>query len=334
MSTQLDIDLDAEGRQFGTVTMPLNLAEGSGSQQVEMPIISLRSGAGPTLVLTGGVHGDEYEGPVALAELGRTLDLRHVNGHIIIMPTANGLAFLAGKRNTPQDGGNLNRAFPGTIDGTFTSRLAHFIETELLARADYTADFHGGGEILDFLPSTLFVVTGDAAEDQKRMDLAAAFGARHCMLFGFKTMGVEVGIDAAMLRQGVIGISGEYGGSAALGIETLDICRQGVRRLLAYTGIVRPEMPPPLAIEPTLVDVREEESYVVAPCEGVFEPVVELGGFVQGGSPVARMHRPDRPAEEAEIVHARCDGIVMAMRARAKSSPNDWLFVIGRPVRL
>lgn len=333
MCIRLDIDLDAPGRQIGTVSVSLDPADGCEPQDIAMPIISVRSGVGPTLVLTAGVHGDEYEGQVALAELGRSLDISRVSGQVIIMPTVNGPACFAGQRNTPLDGMNLNRAFPGTTNGTFTSRLAHFIEAELLARADYAADFHCGGEILHFLPSTLFVVTGDAAGDQRRMDLAAAFGAHHCMLFGFKTMGVEVGIDAAMLRQNVVGISGEYGGSAELSIATLELCRQGLHRLLSHVGITKPETPPAV-IHPKLVDVRADECYVVAEREGLFEPLVRLGEYVRSGSPVARMHRPDRPAQPATFVRARCDGIVMASRARAKSSPSDWLFVIGQPAQL
>jgi predicted deacylase len=79
-----------------------------------------------------------------------------------------------------------------------------------------------------------------------------------------------------------------------------------------------------------LVDVRADECYVIAECEGLFEPLVQLGEYVQFDAPIARMHQPDQPTKPA-IVRARCDGIVMARRALAKSSPRDWLFVIGQP---
>lgn len=330
MSITLDIDIDAPGHQHGKVSISLDSVEGREPQLVEMPIISLRSGVGPTLVLTAGVHGDEYEGQVALSELGRSLDLERVNGHVIIMPTANGPACSAGTRNTPSDGLNLNRAFPGDPGGTFTSRLAHFIEEELYRRADYAADFHCGGEILHFLPSTLFVVTGDVAADRSRLDLAAAFGARHCMLFGFKTMGVEVGVDAAMLRQNVVGISGEYGGAAELGIATLELCRHGLHRMLSHVGIVQSATRVSID-QPQLVDVRADECYVIAECEGLFEPLVQLGEYVQFDAPIARMHQPDRPTKPATLVRATCNSIVMARRALAKTSPRDWLFVVGQP---
>jgi N-alpha-acetyl-L-2,4-diaminobutyrate deacetylase len=204
------------------------------------------------------------------------------------------------------------------------------MEEELYRRADYAADFHGGGQILHFLPSTLFVVTGDVAADRSRLDLAAAFGARHSMLFGFKTMGVEVGVDAAMLQQNVVGISGEYGGSAELGIATLELCRHGLHRLLSHAGIVQSATR--LRVDqPQLVDVRADECYIIAQCEGLFEPLVQLGEYVQCDAPIARMHQPDRPTKPATLVRARCDGVIMARRALAKTSPRDWLFVIGQP---
>ena len=39
-----------------------------------IPIAVIRGASGPTALLTGGNHGDEYEGPIALFDLARTLD--------------------------------------------------------------------------------------------------------------------------------------------------------------------------------------------------------------------------------------------------------------------
>ena len=70
------------------------------------------------VLLTGGVHGDEYEGPIALAKLIRALDLSKLSGRLIVVPAVNYPAFLAGTRTSPIDGVNLNRTFPGRRDGT------------------------------------------------------------------------------------------------------------------------------------------------------------------------------------------------------------------------
>lgn len=324
MHAPIDIDLDVPGRQSGRLSLSVENEE----RRVTTPIFCIAQGDGPTLVLTAGVHGDEYEGQIALTELALSLDPDKIRGRVIILPRVNAPACDAGVRSTPIDGLNLNRAFPGRADGPFTSRLAHAIETELYARADYAADFHCGGAILHFLPSTLFVVTGDEQEDRRRLDLARGFGARHCMLFGAKTMGVEVSIDSAMLRQDVIGISGEFGGSAEVTPAAMDLCRVGLKRLLAHLGITPPQAPSE-PVEPQLIDVRPDECYVLAETEGLFEPLAQLGDNIAAGAPVGRLHRYDK---EPLPVRARTGGVVMARRSLARSATGDWLYIIGRPV--
>lgn len=323
MQASIDIDLDAPGRQSGSLSLSIE----SEDRLVTTPIFCIARGDGPTLVLTAGVHGDEYEGQIALTELVLSLDPDKIRGRVIILPRVNAPACDAGVRSTPIDGLNLNRAFPGRADGTFTSRLAHVVETDLYARADYAADFHCGGAILHFLPSTLFVVTGDRNEDRRRLDLARGFGARHCMLFGAKTMGVEVSIDSAMLRQDVIGISGEFGGSAEVTPAAMDLCRTGLKRLLGHLGITPKSPAEP--IEPQLIDVRPEECYVLAETEGLFEPLAQLGDDIAAGAPVGRLHRYDK---EPLPVRAHTGGVVMARRSLARSATGDWLYIIGRPV--
>jgi predicted deacylase len=317
MQASIDIDLDAAGRQPGHLSLSIDNSE----RRVTTPIFCIAQGDGPTLVLTAGVHGDEYEGQIALTELALSLDPDKIRGRVIILPRVNAPACDADQRSTPIDGLNLNRAFPGRADGTFTSRLAHIVETELYSRADYAADFHCGGAILHFLPSTLFVVTGDRNEDRRRLDLARGFGARHCMLFGAKTMGVEVSMDAAMLRQEVIGISGEFGGSAEVSPDAMELCRTGLSRLLGHLGIT-PSQAPPEPVEPQLIDVRPEQCYVLAETEGLFEPMAQLGEIVAAGALVARLHRLEM---EPLPVLARTAGVVMARRSLARSVAGDWL---------
>ena len=69
---------------------------------------------GKTLVVTAGVHGCEYVGIQALRRLAADLDPARLSGNVILLPLANPSAFYAGaKQVVPEDGVNLNRAFPG-----------------------------------------------------------------------------------------------------------------------------------------------------------------------------------------------------------------------------
>ena len=66
------IDFDKNGRQAGYLRAPLS-RNTAGWGVVEIPIISIKNGKGPTVLLTGGIHGDEYEGPIAISRLARSL---------------------------------------------------------------------------------------------------------------------------------------------------------------------------------------------------------------------------------------------------------------------
>src|SRR4051794_8380342 len=82
---------------------------------------------GPILTVLGAVHGDEYEGPVAIADLLAALPVREMAGTLLAVPVVNCPAYRAGQRANPADGKDLARCFPGDPDGTPTMQLAHVI---------------------------------------------------------------------------------------------------------------------------------------------------------------------------------------------------------------
>ena len=67
------IDLAAEGVQHGFLRLPYS-RDDSAWGSVMIPLTVVKNGKGPTALLTGANHGDEYEGPLALQELALTLD--------------------------------------------------------------------------------------------------------------------------------------------------------------------------------------------------------------------------------------------------------------------
>ena len=53
------------------------------------------------MVLTGAVHGDEYEGPIVISELMRNIEAQEVRGQLILLPTFNAPALKAGDAHPP-----------------------------------------------------------------------------------------------------------------------------------------------------------------------------------------------------------------------------------------
>lgn len=135
------IDFDSNGRQAGYLRAPLS-RNNAGWGIVEIPIISVKNGSGPTVLLTGGIHGDEYEGQIAISRLARTLDPAAIQGRVIMIPAFNIPAVLNDTRLSPVDNRDMNRCFPGNPKGTFSEMLAHFLDGYVLPHADISIDLH------------------------------------------------------------------------------------------------------------------------------------------------------------------------------------------------
>ncbi|MEM7303453.1 MAG: succinylglutamate desuccinylase/aspartoacylase family protein, partial [Pseudomonadota bacterium] len=141
------IPLNQDGVHHSFLNLPHSRNE-SAWGSLMIPISVFQNGEGPTALLTGANHGDEYEGPIALQHLAATLDRSEITGRIIILPFMNLPAFAAATRCSPIDGRNMNRSFPGSADGSITEKICHFVTTELVPAADLVLDFHSGGKTL------------------------------------------------------------------------------------------------------------------------------------------------------------------------------------------
>ena len=116
-----------------------------------------RSGDGPTLVVTGGVHAAEYASIAAALDLGRSVDPQGLRGRVIVVPVINMPAFTARSIYVcPLDGRNLNRVFPGDAHGTASEQIADWVFRNVISRADYYVDLHGGDLIEALVPFTIF----------------------------------------------------------------------------------------------------------------------------------------------------------------------------------
>ncbi len=117
------VDLDKSGKQIGFIMIPHSPHDDAWGV-TRVPIAVIRNGSGPTVILEGGNHGDEYEGPIAICELVRQLDPGEIQGRLILMPANNVHAVVAGTRTSPVDGLNFNRTFPGDPQGSITQQIA------------------------------------------------------------------------------------------------------------------------------------------------------------------------------------------------------------------
>jgi len=317
-----EIVFDRDGKQTGFVRLPYSVHR-SAYGWLPIPIACVARGEGPTVLVLAGNHGDEYEGQVALGKLIRSLDPAEVRGHIVILPSANFPAAMAGSRTSPLDGGNLNRLFPGDPSGGPTEQIAYYIESELLPRVDFVLDLHSGGSSLTYLPSTL----GRRPETPESLEAATALMTAFGAPFGYLTNVPLDGptITAAAARVGIRHMSTELAGGGQVTPSALRIAEGGIRRVLHALGALETP-PPPAEYETRLMQVSGQDYYCYAPDPGLFEPLVELGAEVEAGTPAGAIHPHDTPWREPAIAHFSRAGTVICKRVPGRVERGDCLY--------
>ena len=317
------VDFSAEGVQHGFLRLPYS-RDDSAWGSVMIPLTVVKNGQGPTALLTGGNHGDEYEGPIALFDLARSLKAQDVTGTVIIVPAMNYPAFLAGTRTSPIDRGNLNRSFPGRPDGTVTEKIADYFQRELLPRADIVLDFHSGGKTLDFLPFCAAHVLPDKAQEAKAFELVTAFGAPWSMkMLEIDAIGMY---DTAAEEMDKIFITTELGGGGTATASSAQIARRGVMNVLRHAGIVAGK---PETGRTVWLDMPDGDCFSFAEENGLLEPAVDLGGAVAKGSVLARIHPIGRTGMAPVEICAKMDGILCARHVPGLIKAGDCLAVLA-----
>lgn len=327
-SAFVTIDLDREGKQVGFIMIP-HSPHGDAWGVTRIPIAVLRNGSGPAVIIEGGNHGDEYEGPIVISELIRDLDATAIQGTLILLPAINVHAAMAGQRTSPVDGMNFNRTFPGDPRGSITEQISAFVSDEIFARADAFMDLHSGGSSLDLITSAVIEPTDDAELHRKNVAAALAFDAPATVVIG--NLGDPRTSTASACRAGLITVGTEMGGGGTVSPEALAICRQGVRNVLAHLGLLPPATATPRRGAEKIVELPGPRAYVFATQDGVFEPFHAKGRDVRAGEPAGRIHFPWDPARTPETLKYEADGILFGRRQPGRVKPGNCCLVVAAP---
>ena len=322
-----DIDFDAAGRQLSYLRLT-HSDDRHGFGIIPVPIAIFANDAGPTVLVSAGNHGDEYEGQVILHGLIRTLDIAKVTGRLIIMPALNYPAVLAGSRVSPLDLGNFNRAFPGDPEGTPTFALAHYVESEILSRCDGAADLHSGGRSGNYVPCAY--LHGGGGRELLRRKIAAAreFAAPYTVVA--QGTSDHRSMSASCDRLGVVMVATELAGGGTVDRNALAIGRAGLFRLLHHFGVLADAGPRAHRAETRLILPLGAAGSVMVPCDGLFEPSCDPGDVVAAGDLAGRVWpigELDQPGRELRFA---APGIVSVRRVGTPVKRGDYVARLAR----
>lgn len=285
-----DIDFDKAGRQASYLRAPLS-RNTSGWGTIEIPIVVVKNGTGPSVLFTGGVHGDEYEGPIAISKLAQKLDPARIQGRVILMPAVNIPAVLNDTRLSPIDDRDINRCFPGNPRGTFSQMLAHFLDSVLLPHVDISVDLHTAGHSMEAALSTNMHDVADAKIREQTMAVASAFGAPFNVVF----WGVDEGatFTSCVERRGIVSVGTELGGWGRVNIEGVRLAERGLDNVLKQCGVMEGK-PDTRQRDGTPASrhmmVRDPAAYVFARAGAIYEPRHLAGAAVTAGDLAGLLH--------------------------------------------
>lgn len=269
---------------------------------------------GPRLGIVSGIHGDE---PLAVETVRRFLkevDDADLTGSILAVPVANPYAHMSLARNTPLDGENLNRIFPGNAGGTVTAQIAAKLVELFDGQVDYIIDFHSGG----------MTACVDYAYLSKDEDLTKAYGASLL----YRGPGYVGTFTSILQEAGVPALVSEFGGASARIDHYLDKGVRGALNVARYLGMLPGEVLPTPG-QRIISDLR-----VLAPRNGGIMlseyPPERLGEQIPQGAVLGRVVSP-YTFDELEVITAPFSPtlLVLTRPSYTNVAPGDYAFMVA-----
>ena len=272
---------------------------------------------GPTLMVTGCIHGDEINGAEIIRRLVNGPNLRkRFKGTLIAVPIVNIPAFSNRSRYLP-DRRDLNRLFPGSAQGSLGGRLAHVLTSELLPHCDAVVDLHTGALNRANLPQVRV-----SADDDASLALAKAFGPPVTVQAPVREGSFRYVCNKAKIPV----ILYESGEALRLDTASIRFGKQGVHAVMRYIGML-PKRPAVAKRRAKNAVLSEKGHWERAQVGGLFTPLTALGRAVKKGDVLGFIADPLGDYEQEVI--ATQSGILIGRTNEGQADEGDALFHIA-----
>lgn len=244
------------------------------------PVFAARGARpGPTLCMTGGIHGDELNGVEVVRRAFSSVDPTELRGTLIALPAVNADGVRAGNRNM-SDRRDLNRAFPGRAGGSVAALVAFAVFNHVVMQCDALVDFHTASNQRANLPQ----IRADL-DDPEVKELAIHFGLG--IVVG--GAGPDGGLRREAARAGIPAIIYEAGEPYRFQEDEIEAGVRGARNVMAYLDMTDD---PESEVPDTRVYERSRWIRVPPDNGGFFFPAVTLGAKVAPGDELGRIIDP------------------------------------------
>jgi predicted deacylase len=295
--------------------LSLPIAQSYSGADVGVPVRVWRAPEpGPTVFVTGVVHGDELNGAGIVREIMLRPAFELLRGSLLLVPVVNILGFERHSRYLP-DRRDLNRSFPGGPSGSLASRLAHAVFTEVISQSDFGVDLHTAALRRTNFPN----VRGDLRLPEVRR-LAEAFGCEVII----NTRGQPRTLRRSACDAGVPTIILEAGTVWRVEPSVLEWGVRGIRNVLIELGMAAGE-----PVRPAYQAIVRRKTWVRARAGGFLEFHVGPGDLVEAGQAIATC--TSLRGERLDVLEAPMDSVVLGMTMLPAATPGDPVCHLAAP---
>ncbi|MDP2540144.1 succinylglutamate desuccinylase [Tenacibaculum discolor] len=282
---------------------------------IEIPVYIFNGDQlGPTILLQGGLHGDEVNSVELVRRMLIDKSYKIHRGCVIVVPLLNIFGFLNMSRD--MHGKDVNRSFPGSKTGSLASRMAYYLMKEITNNVDFAIDFHTGGEQRNNFPQIRYT-----PEDDRALQLANIFNAP--FMFGSRL--IPKSFRNQCYKNNIPVIVYEGGESLRLEEKAIQQGINGTLRILKHFKMVKESIEIPK--NPTSIHINKHK-WVRAKVAGLFTPIIHNGEKVKKGQVLG--HIMDTYGETNFSVKSPYDGYIIAKNNFPIINMGDALFHLGK----
>jgi hypothetical protein len=259
-------------------TIKVNIARLPSHSPIDLNIIVARSEfEGPTLLLSGGMHGDEINGIEIIRRIIEKDQHKPKVGTVICIPIINMYGFIHFSRYVP-DGKDVNRSFPGNKNGSLAARVAHYLTNDIIPKIDLGLDFHTGGADRTNYPQIRCVM-----KEPRNKQIADVFQPSLILNSPFRPKSMRQ--TAARMGKQILVYEG--GESARFDEFAIQQGINGTLRVMKHLGM-RERAPEALHVTQTI----NNSSWVRAKTSGIFLSAFPYGALVEKNAVIGHINDP------------------------------------------
>ena len=261
----------------GTIEVPPGIDAG-----LNIPVAVIHGAKpGPVLALVAGSHGTEYASIIALEKIIALLNPADISGTVIVVPLINVPSFEQKVPHlNPVDKKNMNRFYPGKVDGTQTERASYLITKQVVEQCDHLIDLHGGDTDESLRTYSYWTKTGNERQDQISREMVLAFGLDHIIISTDRPKDPQASryLENTATTRGKPSITVEAGHAGTVETDDVNALVDGCLNVMRYLKMIAgaaSTVQHPVWIE-RIATVASEQT-------GIFYPLVKRGTYVEQG---------------------------------------------------